>query len=470
MRKRYFLALLLICLFISPAFCEPNIGKYIYSIFSENFNGVKIDLEKWTGQLDRPESPDYASADFAKHWPGTYGSGTKYVVSEMTYSASTAPKTGLDGNIYWNHDMYVLGASRSAWTMVCFVDATVSTQTATARNMSAYNGGTLEFWARCNSTNAYKLKVGFTIPGTNPVITNKVKLLGNTGFVADGQWHRVVIPLSDLYNDLTTIKAPFFAVLEGVTSLTSINIDFDGIIWRKASGGSFDVHLKNVSDNSPASEITWSSDSIGQKWLPAQQYLELDLDVLPSSSSPNTSWGIQIYTDNTSSSASPRYTGDMSTSMASGLVSSSDTTKMLPMAWRTTDKVLPYSGRYKIDPVLYPDDFDKTLIIKANDGGLYDGGSDDPGTASYHCWFIMKDKAMYAPFPPIDPDEHDYLKIWDSRGFHAAPGPVEYWGMAPGSMVNMKIAPKIYLAASFALATTPNTYQTNRIVIELFYE
>lgn len=455
-------AALFLCLLSAHAFCEENIGRYIYSVFSENFNGVKISFDEWKGQGDREEAYDPASWDYAQHWPATYGTGGWYNVSEQTYSDRTAPKTGIDGNKYWQHDIFVPGSGRSAWTLVNFVDGTVSPTTPTSRNMSAYSGGTLEFWARSSSASAGSLKVGFKAANANRVVT-----LASMGFTPNGTWQKIVINLNSLYSSLTTVNAPFLTVLEYVTSATGIIIDFDCIVWRKPSGGSLDVNVKNISDNSPATEIVWSHSALGKRWVAAEQYLELDLDVLPDD---NEQWGIQIYTDNTSATASPRYSGNLDSSMASGLVSSSDTTKMLPMAWRASDKVFPYEGKFKVNPVAYYDDFDKTLIIKANNGGIYDGGTDDPGAEGYYCWFAMKDKAMFSLGDPDVTSRADYLKIWDNRGFHAAPGPVEYWGMSPGAMINMKIAPKIYLAADFGTATTPNTYQTNAIIIELFYE
>jgi hypothetical protein len=182
---------------------------------------------------------------------------------------------------------------------------------------------------------------------------------------------------------------------------------------------------------------------------------------------PDDDWGVQIYTVNTDTmTASPVYTGELTASMASGLVASSDTTTMLPMCWRVTDKVLPYAGTG--DPV--SKDYNKTLSIGANAGGMYDAGTDDPDTTTYYSWFAMKDKAMFDLGDPYVQYGADYLQIWNKKGFHSASGDVNYWGMQPNIDFGFMIKPRVYFGADFSMANTPMIYETNAIIIELYHE
>ena len=94
----------------------------------------------------------------------------------------------------------------------------------------------------------------------------------------------------------------------------------------------------------------------------------------------------------------------------------------------------------------------------------------DIGAASFYCWFVMKDEAMFGLGDPDVQNLADYLRVWDRRGFHAASGDINYFGMFVGSMYEHMIKPRIYFGADFGLAVTPMEYKTNSIVIELFYE
>ncbi|MCL2145079.1 MAG: hypothetical protein FWH43_06285 [Endomicrobia bacterium] len=444
MRKT--LVILFMVFAVPNIFAADNMGRNVYSIYTENFNGIKTDWWRWTG------SPDNAVDNTVLNiW---YDGGDYVDVSDPPLEYAS-PLDSKDGNQYYRITSNG-SANASAYSGWCFtfVSGSSSTKADAYRNMYVYTGGTIEFWARSNTPAVEQYQVGFTMFVTYGSGDRTVSL-GSRGFTANGQWQKVVIPLSLLNATITSIKNPFLMTTNRVTGV----LDIDGIVWKMPGSGTFSVNIYNISDNSPASQVTWDPALIGQGWQAAQQYFELDLD-----SMPDDNWAIQIYTHNTNASANPQFTGSMTSSMASGMVDSSDTTKMLPMCWRVTDKLLPYAGTG------IGDDYDKTLVIGANSGGMYDAGSDDPGTAGYYCWFAFKDYAMFGMGDPDVTNGADYVRVWDKRGFHSAAGDVNYWGMSPGGMYKNMILPRIYLGANFDAAFTPNIYETNSIVIELFYE
>ncbi|MCL1971438.1 MAG: hypothetical protein FWG57_00390 [Endomicrobia bacterium] len=454
-----FASIILLITFVFPlkVFSADNVGeRNVYAVYSENFNGIKI--------FGNAETPAPESFDNAKvfPWYGPSFNDTNYIIDDDQ----------IEGRVHWT-------LNATSWALwyggaVTYVNGASAARTV---DMSDYAGGTIEFYVKANTSSMFNLKVGFQV---RKVGVDGNRMVGLTSFCSPsdvGAWKKVVINIDSLVtaaDDLENVLAPFLYVSSNGAGdgppyafANGGIIKIDSIVWKKASGGSFNADLKNISDDTDATDITWDESALGQRWVASKQYLELDLDNMP-----DDSWGIQIYTANTDDSASPKYTGTLSTEMASGLVASSDTEKMLPMCWRITDKVLPYSGTNT------GDDYDKTLEIGFNAGGIFDQGSfaaGDSGADEYYCWFAMKDSRMFDLGDPDIANGADYLRVWDAKGFHAAGGydaygKLNYWGMSARSMHDNMIKPRIYFGADFGQAMTPMTYQTNSIVIELFHE
>ena len=450
-----------------------NYGKNVYAIFSENFNGVKMSLHEWTGQMNGAsptETPDLTDRDRAEVylWPSPPATQIQLSDPNITYTTLEDPQ---DGNEYWR----ITTSGGGNWwdgMSVTFVD---SFSSETFRNMSDYAGGTIEFWARSSSVNATGYRIGITATSGDKWIN-----IGNIGFSPNGTWQKIRIEL----RDYTYLEAKFAVVAtENIknaflffTNNMNSYIDLDGIVWRKpGSAVSFDAILMDVGTTTPSSTsyLTWDENVLQTGWKAANQYVELSLDCIP-----GDNWGVQVYTDCTAAlnpSANPAYTGTMTSAAPMGLIDTSDTAKVLPMAWRITDKLLPFTGTN--DPVMQ--DYDQTLNIGFFPGGydgltyvypgLYDSGSTGPNPQFYHTWFYIKDKAQFGSEPDVSYGG-DYIRAWSRKGFHAAAGSGNYFGMKPGGMVNMRIAPKLYFAADFSQATTPKSYENNSIIIELFYE
>jgi len=83
--------------------------------------------------------------------------------------------------------------------------------------------------------------------------------------------------------------------------------------------------------------LTWSGVIAGQNvWKVADHPITIEAD--DAFGDNFDVWGIQIFTDNTSADALPRYTGD--TSKSFNLVSNTETTQGLALCWKITDGIM----------------------------------------------------------------------------------------------------------------------------------
>ncbi|MDR2425560.1 MAG: hypothetical protein LBD46_00010 [Endomicrobium sp.] len=481
------LSLSIVAISVAPLFAQSiagstqtsNFGNNIYSLYSENFNGIKIDLHLWSGQTNNgtpTQTPNLNDIDRVRliEWNGgTAGWGAVSERGDLEYSNN---EEKVEGNKFFRVNF--LQAVTNGWAGWGFIfkDGTTADNgygNNTYRDMSAYANGKIEFWVRTSATSSQYFQVGFQTSSNG----DKLVTLGSlSGFVMDGKWHKVSIDLTPYNSFLNNVKMPFIMTMSGANAYSAI-LDLDQIVWKKAGNAvSWDAKLMVVStavyQESSSSEITWTlTNAMPNGWKAADQYLELTLDCIP-----NDNWGIQIFSDTKAAYANPKYTG-ASTDTAFGLVNTDDTTKMIPLAWRVTDKVLPYTGTGNSSI----GDYNQTLEIGFYSGGnisgigtvnagLYDSGSPAPNKEAYHPWFYLKDKSQYASDAALEAE--DYIRVWDKRGFHASPD--SYWGMSAGAMINFKIAPKLYLAADFSKAFAPatgsTTYKNNAIILRLFYE
>ncbi|MDR1941868.1 MAG: hypothetical protein LBQ47_06050, partial [Endomicrobium sp.] len=432
MKKIIFVLLLTMFLpIVSFAVQTTNYGDPVYAIFSENFNGIKVDLQMWTGQSDRAETVSLNDRDraFVAPWAGG-GDGINYSTLEYASVADSR-----DGNIYGR----ITTTAGNGWSgfTILFKDSASGDGNNVAPSMMEYSGGTLEFWARSSHAPSLNYQVGIQTNSGDKLVT-----LGNLGFVANNTWQKLSIDLTQWNSFLGAVGGPFHMI----TTNNPATFDFDAVVWRKPGNSvSYDVRLMDVATHqqSTMTYITWDNNSIGSQWKVANQYLELNLKSLPSGANSGMNWGIQIFSNATAAnnpSASPAYSGS-TVAVTFGLINTSDTARMLPMCWRVTDKALPYTGPGNANNQTTNIAFfagDQTL-----GAGLYDSGSTtsaglpDPNAERYHTWFFLKDKSQFGETGVYD--GADYLRVWDRRGFHSAAGELNYFGMQPGGMINMRI-------------------------------
>jgi hypothetical protein len=199
---------------------------------------------------------------------------------------------------------------------------------------------------------------------------------------------------------------------------------------------SMSIALLNVAGNTPATSIGWTGASSGGGWLTAAQYLQIT-----SHMSQGNGAFIQTYTNNTGGTASPKYTGVISSSTVSpaGLVNSADTAAVpLPTAWQIANSTNPVAA-------------------------------DDPNfTGTGHtgyAWFYHADKAQVAnnsgvtgPFV----NGASYSEV-ETAG---VPANIQFaqgtFGAGAANGVN-----DMYIEANFLNAVGGTTYTTNTLTVEL---
>ncbi len=206
-------------------------------------------------------------------------------------------------------------------------------------------------------------------------------------------------------------------------AFTSVEISTN-IAEAKLTGAGSITMTVEIKPGVGVSSLTWTGVNLPMDWKASDQYILLSV------TATQAGWGIQIYTDNTAGDANPQYSGSGD---PAGLVDTDSTTITLPMCWRLTD------------------DTTNTYDIEQAGSTLYSAtlGS------GYPCFFWMKD--VGTPFT----DGEDYVTVMDERGGHHAEG--SNWADYPNPNY-------IYIGAKFSNATTPNTYKTNTLRIEAFYE
>jgi len=221
------------------------------------------------------------------------------------------------------------------------------------------------------------------------------------------------------------------------------------IAFTAVPSGTMTVALKKVSDNSAATQLSWSDVTPAvTAWKAANEYIEV------TNTYNQTGWGIQIYTDNCATDADPRfYIVNPTTVNPCGLIATDDKKSTLPLAWRIMGDTTSYA-RLGIREVSDPVVPDKHHLES----------TDLPGVG-YYPWLWMKDfKTPSIPSQYTDGfvNGEDYVTIWNENGVHHAEGPLDYYASPSPNYV--------YIGARFTTATTPRTYRTSKLTVELFYE
>ena len=204
-----------------PSAFSSNIGRNVYGIYTETYNGAKYDMPAtdadsihlyiWNGNFigsDRIDTP--------------IPEGSKYL--RITVNSTNG---GWDGLGY------------------------TPINTGAYKDMSSYYNGYLKFYARTSNSAVTGYDCGIKVGSTIEVWLD----LGAYGLVADGNWHEISIPLNTTTNSsLTAVNlanvSQMFMLRNGASTLTVGHaIDIDNIVWVKSGTGSFTPSLKRISDD-----------------------------------------------------------------------------------------------------------------------------------------------------------------------------------------------------------------------------
>ncbi|MDR1695873.1 MAG: hypothetical protein LBR69_04505 [Endomicrobium sp.] len=356
--------------------------------------------------------------------------------SDGSGPAGTADGTAFEGSSYFK------SPPNGGWG-IFFVDGS---QAATARSMSEFFNGILEFYVRgAAGTNIGNVEVGFKCGGADKLVT-----LSSFGITAaTGGWQKVSIPLN-----ATGFAALTQAVLLETTEIlfmmnnNGAAVDADYIVWKKADFSvpsmMVTLNLKNrAGDGSTGADtILWDNEAaISGSTVPivSGQYLELQLSEWFSEGFQDAAWGLQIYTDNSIAVSSHSYVG-MATSTVSGLVSVGESNFIVPMLWRASDNLYTDSENIYADNEFYAEWSgmrDITAEAEAGSGISYYDHSED-------------------------------IRFLDRRGFKWA----RLDGQGQPGYGNVPQDGKIYIyfAADFSQVKRGYLYKNDTITMELFYE
>lgn len=283
--------------------------------------------------------------------------------------------------------------------------------------------------------------------------------------------HKLSLNIKQILITLLIVSFTFFAaaLIYAVTSDGKTTPPFTAHI--ASTTGALEVvpmrtELKLISNNNPAALITWptSVTAQGDNWKAAEQYIQV------TGFETYTTWGIQIYTNNTSASALPKF--DNPGKDPAGLVRATDDPatpeneigkSALPMCWRAAvDK--------KFNPTAAPNEFSITqkYIASSDFYVLLRTDADYISDTSYFApWSWVLDKAT----PDSDPtqagnqpfgDYQVYATFVGSDGVQIAS---KRWLTIPerGSVYY------IYLGGKFISAKAGATYTTNQLTVEMYH-
>jgi len=211
------------CLFLlmckstdEPPACRED-GPDIFGVYSENFEGVRLDVNgllgiDFGGGGQFVPNPDSGFVDVTDE------------VREGAVSKRATINVGPNGQ----------------WA-IWFVQHSLTSSNSETKNMCDYENGRLQFWVKAESA-IRDLLVGIRSGNVRPgEETSKVLLSRYPAFKADNQWHEITIPLSDFSGeapdaDLTQIKI-FFVIgsSSGDTGGTNGTATFwvDNVRWVK---------------------------------------------------------------------------------------------------------------------------------------------------------------------------------------------------------------------------------------------
>jgi hypothetical protein len=200
----------------------------------------------------------------------------------------------------------------------------------------------------------------------------------------------------------------------------------------------FSVFLRNISNDTTATAITWSTITAGTTgWKAANQYIAVK------GWTTYSDWGIQIYTNNTN------YTG---TGSPAGLINTANTLYSLPMAWRTTTETVLANNP-------------KLGIVEHIVGGYNVLADGTTPPIEYYPWFYMIDKQQ-----DIDPATAGHQSFGDYQAYATFIGSAGYQH-APTDYATPWATDTtyyVYLGANFTMAAPGATYSTNSLTVEMY--
>lgn len=398
------------------AFASNLTERNIYGILSDNFSGALQERSQSTDNIRLnvwAESADPSPVLMEDDPTGKEG---------WTYMKFVCLKKGETG----------VGAG--GWSGLSYTFVKSDNSTAQSTDISHFRY--LDFWIRLEHGNLKQLQVGVTSG------QNCTKSLSSLVTNTEGVWQHVVIDLTTLGANLSSVTNVFLVICDNLTEDTTFSVD-NIVLRTNNSSTSFTATLKNVETmqnipSNPNGHIIWKQSVFHNNWQAACQYIELDMDTY------SCAWDVKIYTNNGGSGRGGLW--------AQG----TEREYVIPMCWRASVKELKnQSGK-------------ESYIIAQSTAAhhnLYDAGLSQGVDEGYYTWFYMKDRA---DVNFNDAGDLDYITVWDSSlGYHGEVNAIGQGYYDFGAAVNKK--PRIYFGGGFNEAAGDIDYTAN-IILEMNVE
>lgn len=434
------LLILSFCFFAIYSVYAGNIGRSVYSVYSESLTGVNFDTHTYCD-------------DSVRMWPDGPGAHPEWGGVGGVMRISSMTTGGVEEGLVYTRCYFPTDSG--CWLSLCFVDSSEQTQ---AKDMSAYYNGTLKFLVRVNkSVDWNNLYIGLTLCSNDTTIKRFLRDLSGFDTSKIGQWQEVSMTLNEnTVNKITSENLKTTSCLFSISSDYGISdsgfsVDFDYIRWIKPNTttdpGDFSVKLKKLYGSTVSTNnITWSSSTFQQGWQVAEQFLEINYDV----DSSTRNWNVKIYTNNGNKSRNGLY------------ATKNGKDYVMTMCWRASENALPYTdynGKHSLKIAQGHNSVDDSDY-------LYDS---DSSSTVFSPWLYMQDLATLVASTATDKDR-DYstvmgYKTGGNSGYHGYSGKygnVSNSGYYSGSKINL------YLGANCNVSG--GLMYTGNIVVALEYE
>ncbi|MCK4462834.1 MAG: hypothetical protein KAU58_00815, partial [Candidatus Omnitrophica bacterium] len=248
-------------------------------------------------------------------------------------------------------------------------------------------------------------------------------------------WQELHFYIGDTFAGIDLSNVDSLEIIE--TGGQQVTLYFDEVEFNTVDLGPdrLDIKIRNGINDSLATAVNFGTCSPGTARVLANQYLEIDYVC-------QSTWGIQIYTDNKSESAYPRFTG--TGDRANGLIGTKNSGYRASVLWQVwQDKKGYYDGSETPEFDTTVDDEDRAEFAFVMDKADSDWG--DTGYVRNYRTFMNSNGELGAPVP-------------------LAPGG-GYWPRQG----NVGEPLFVYLGADF-IGVPAQTYTTNTLTIDIYHE
>ena len=170
----------------------------------------------------------------------------------------------------------------------------------------SFQSGELRFWLY-SPTDNLTFSLEHTHPGLDCQGLSQAHAKDCWNFQGSGlanylnQWVLVTIPMTNPTTHVPVTINDLYSPFE-ITANSGATFYIDDVRYVDSVGAPvFNVSVNNISDQASVSAITWNT-SLPAGWTRANQYINLEMDPYN-----QQVWGVQIYTNNTDTTASPRF-------------------------------------------------------------------------------------------------------------------------------------------------------------------